>query len=169
MNALRLALLAPLALVLTACPAEETAPPAFEEPTPAVEEPALPPAAPETAELQDIAGTGVSGQVMAMPRDDRTEVTVSVMGGPANESLGARIHSGTCESPGPELARLDAISTSEAGQGQSVTNVGHAPHLILDGNHIAAVYAPGTEPERDMPIACTTLPASRGGTATTTY
>jgi hypothetical protein len=43
------------------------------------------------------------------------------------------------------------------GTGQNNTDVGHAPQLILDGNHIAAIYAPGTEPERDMPIACATL------------
>lgn len=167
---IRLGLLGTAVLTLAACPGEQAAPPAFEEPmaAPVTTEPAPPPAtqpavAPgaQRSNLEAIGASGVTGEVTALPRDGRTEVTMMLNGAPANQSIGARIQSGTCESPGVEIARLDAISTDAAGRGQSVTNVGHAPNLILDGNHIAAVYAPGTEPERDRPIACTTLPTAQ--------
>jgi hypothetical protein len=160
---IRLGFLATAVVTLAACPGEQPAPPAFEEPAaPPVTEPAPPPPAAPTAaqraNLEPVAGSTVSGEVTAAPRNGRTEVTLMLNGAPANESVGARIMSGTCASPGVEVARLDAVSTDAAGRGQSVTDVGHAPTLILDGNHIAAVYAPGTEPERDQPIACATLP-----------
>jgi hypothetical protein len=159
MKPLRLGVVAAVALLLTACPGEQPAPPAFEEPTtpPLVDEP-MAPAMGHSAELQEVAGSGVTGQVVATPEQDRTQVALSVRGAPVNESVGARIMSGTCESPGVEVARLDAISTDATGTGQSVTNVGYSPHQVMDGNHIAAVFAPGTEPGRDAPIACATIP-----------
>jgi hypothetical protein len=160
MRALRFGFVAVAVVALTACPREEPAPPALEEPIipPATEPAAVAPAG-ERTNLEPVAGSTVTGEVVAIPMQDRTEVTLIVRNAPPNESVGARILSGTCESPGVEVAGLDAISTDGLGQGQSVTNVGHAPHLIMDGNHIAAVYAPGTQPEQDMPIACATLPA----------
>jgi hypothetical protein len=162
---IRIGLLAVAVAFLSACPGEQQAPPAFEEPAaPPVTEPIQPPApvapAAGTAQLEAVGASGVSGQVAAAPRNGRTEVTLTLMGAPANQSVGGRILSGTCESPGVEIARLDAVSTDAMGRGQSTTDVGHAPNLILDGNHVAAIYAPGSEPERDMPIACATLPGA---------
>lgn len=168
MKMLRLGAVAGLALVVAACPPRDQEVAVTEDTlavdTPMVaptEQPAAAPAVPADAHrtnLQAVGGSGVSGEVAAMARDDRTEIIVMVQNATPNESLGARVHSGTCESPGPELARLDAIRTDNAGRGHSQSNVGHAPHLIMDGNHIVAVYAPGAEPERDQPIACATLP-----------
>jgi hypothetical protein len=159
MKILRLSAVAGMAFTLAACPADRE--PVIDDPvvTPPAEEPMAPaPPAAEQANLEAVAGSGVTGEVHVTPRQNQSEVMLMVRNAPPNESLGARVHSGTCESPGPEIARLDAISTDQMGQGHSQTSVGHAPHLILDGNHIAAVYAPGTQPERDMPIACATLP-----------
>jgi hypothetical protein len=117
------------------------------------------PADAERTNPEAVAGSGVAGEVAVAARDNDSHVWLTVRGALPNESHGARVQSGTCESPGPELARLDAIRTDNMGNGHSETSVGHAPHLILDGNHIAAVYAPGADAERDRPIACATLPA----------
>lgn len=161
MKTLKYGLVAAVVVGLTACPEDRadwdpTTDPAAE---PAVTPEAPPPAAAQEATLEDLAGLGITGQVMATARQNETEIVLTLQNAPADESLGGRIQSGTCESPGPVLARLDAIRTDEAGRAQSRSTVGHAPHLILDGNHIATVYASGTEPEADMPIACATLPA----------
>jgi hypothetical protein len=152
-----------MAFMLAACPQDRD--PVIDDRTvaPPAEEPVAAPAVAEQANLEAVAGSGVTGEVHVTPRQNQSEIMLMVQNAPPNESLGARVHSGTCESPGPQLARLDAISTDQMGQGHSQTSVGHAPHLILDGNHIAAVYAPGTEPERDMPIACATLPQAGAG------
>jgi hypothetical protein len=165
MRIFKLGAVAALALGLAACPdrtdtavrddAVVPAPTTAERPGDA----AAMPVGAERTNLEAVAGSGVSGEVAVAPRDGSTHVTLMLRNAPPNESIGSRIQSGTCESPGPELARLDAVSTDAMGQGNSETNVGHAPHLILDGNHIAAVYAPGAQPERDRPIACAVLPA----------
>jgi hypothetical protein len=162
MKALRLGSLAVVAAVLAGCPGEEPAPPpAFEQPTvaPPAETPATMAPAAQRVQFEAIEGVMFTGEVIATPRMDRTDVALSVTQGPPNESLGARILSGTCESPGVVVANLDAVSTNNAGQGQSTTDVGYAPNLILDGNHIVGIYAPGTSPEQDMPMACATLPS----------
>jgi hypothetical protein len=139
------------------------------EDTIAAERPAMEtPAAAQQVALEAIGGSGVTGDVHATPRDGSTNIMVMLRGAPANENIGIRVHSGTCESPGPELARIDAVSTDGMGSGHAETNVGHAPHLILDGNHIVAVYAPGAQPERDRPISCATLPEHAGARAGTT-
>jgi hypothetical protein len=164
MRSSRILFIAALPFALAACPGDRT----IDDPTtdpmtdPAVEQPATAPAMAERADLQDLGGLGITGEVMATPREGRTDIALNIQAGPPNESLGARVQSGTCESPGPVLANLDAVRTNDMGQGRSETNVGHAPHLIMDGNHIVAVYAPGTEPERDQPAACTPLPQHGG-------
>jgi hypothetical protein len=96
-------------------------------------------------------------------RDGYTHVTLIVRNAPPGESLDARIRSGTCENPGAAIARLDPVDTDQAGQGHSETSVGAAPQMILDGSHIAAVYGPDADTERDRPLACAALPAQ--GTA----
>jgi hypothetical protein len=162
MRMFKVALSAAIPFALAACPGDRTVDDPMADPTydPAVEQPVAAPAVAETATLEDLAGLGITGEVMATPRDNRTDIALDIRQGPPNESLGARVQSGTCESPGPVLANLDAVSTNDMGQGRSSTDVGHAPHLIMDGNHIVAIYAPGTEPERDQPAACTVLPQS---------
>jgi len=158
------------AILLAGCPGDDrdAARPLGED-TVVAERPVDAPAAAQQAQIQEVAGSGVQGDVTATPRNGSTNIMVMLRNAPANENIGIRVHSGTCESPGPELARIDAVSTDAMGAGHSETNVGHAPHLILDGNHIVAVYAPGAEPERDQPIACATLPdAGMGMPGTTT-
>jgi hypothetical protein len=166
MKIFKLGIVTGMALALAACPDQDRDvaidAPAVRD-TPVAERPAdapmVPPGA-ERADLQAVSGAAinVSGEVAVAPRNGNSHVMLILRQAPPNESIGARVQSGTCESPGPVVANLDAVRTDGMGRGHSETNVGHAPHLILDGNHIAAVYAPGTEPERDRPIACVTLP-----------
>jgi hypothetical protein len=157
-----------LALALAACPDQPRDPvtdPAVTTEVPAVAptDETMPPVGAQVATLEPVGVGTATGEVHAMPREGSTEVWVTLRNALPNESLGVRVHSGTCESPGPELARITAVRTDNLGQGQSRTDVGHAPNLIMDGNHIVAVYAPGTEPTRDLPIACTTLPQLGAG------
>jgi hypothetical protein len=153
MKAWRFGLVLPAVLVLAGCPADQPAldEPAFTEER-APEQPATP-----VAERAALEGE-ISGEIEAWADDNRTRLVVRVDNAQPNESYGARVQSGTCESPGPVLERLSAIRTNDQGMGHSESSVSHAAHLILDGNHIAAVYAPGTEPEQDRPVACATLP-----------
>lgn len=172
MRIVKLGAVAGLVLALAACPAERDTPDvAVDDPVtrPAVEEPRTdpamqPPAGAQQAQLEAVAGSGVTGEVHATPGDNRTDVMVMLRGAQPNQSYGARIMSGTCENPGVELARLGALGTDNTGQAHSQTDVGHAPNLIMDGNHVLAVYAPGTEPERDRPVSCATLPRATGTT-----
>lgn len=169
MKIFRLGVVAGFALALTACPPADRpiddplADPAVEAPRVDPVDPAVrPPVGAQQVQLEAVAGSGVTGEIHAAPRDNNTDVMIMLRGARPNESYGARIMSGSCESPGVELARLDALGTDNAGQAHSETNVGHTPQQIMDGNHIVAVYAPGTEPERDLPVACATLPAHAG-------
>jgi hypothetical protein len=162
MKMLKLGAVAGVAMMLAACPDRQDDVAVTDDTamTPTTEAPAAAPMAAEQANLEPVAGSGVTGQIQVTPRDGSTNVVLMLQNAPPNESIGSRVHSGTCESPGPELARLDAVSTDDMGRGQSETSVGHAPHLIMDGNHIVAVHRPGADPERDMPIACATIPDS---------
>jgi hypothetical protein len=172
MRHLKLGLIGCSVFLLAGCPGEDR-PADTEVIDPTVQTPPAEdvPMAAQQAPLEDLANVGITGEVSATPREGSTEVMLMVQNAPPNESLGARVHSGTCESPGPVLANLDAVGTDDMGQGHSETSVGHAPHLIMDGNHIVALYAPGTEPERDRPMACATLPSAggMGATGTTGY
>jgi hypothetical protein len=160
MRILKMGAVAGIALTLAACPDTTRDTVTMDDPAvaPTAEAPAAPPAAAETANLEPLAGSGVTGQVQVTPRDNDTHIVLMLQNAPPSESIGSRVHSGTCENPGPEIARLDAVSTDDMGTGRSETNVGHAPHLIMDGNHIVAVHRPGADPERDLPIACATIP-----------
>jgi len=164
MKAVKLATCFGFVLALTACP-DQPRDPAVDPMVDPVTTPTMQPAPttmdapPPGGMVATLEGVGAAtGEVHAIPRTGSTEIWVTLRGGNPNESHGVRVHSGTCQSPGPELARITAIGTDGMGQGQSRTDVGHAPNLIMDGNHIVAVYAPGTEPTRDRPLACATLP-----------
>jgi hypothetical protein len=166
MRGMKIGVVGGMVLTLAACP-DRPRDPAMDpatEPLPTVDPmvdrpaPAQPPAGAARAALESVGAATAAGEVHALARENSTEIWVTLRNAPPNESLGVRVHSGTCESPGPELARIDAIGTDGTGQGQSRTDVGHAPHLIMDGNHIVAVYSPGAQPERDRPMACATLP-----------
>jgi len=164
MNVLKAAALGMLMMSLAACPDRPREPMVNPATEPLVTDPVLEPADPdlpppdaEVATLEPVGAATASGQVYTAARDVSTEIWVTVGNAPPSESLGVRVHIGTCEEPGEEIARITAIRTDGARQGQTRTDVGHAPTRLMDGNHVVAVSALGTQPTRDPPIACATI------------
>jgi hypothetical protein len=147
-------LVIPLACVVAGCPADE---PAVERPYHDPVEVPLPQA--QISVLQDMAGMGVTGELMAMPANGDVEIVLVIQNALPNESLDARVHTGSCEMPGPELVMLDPIVTDAIGHGISNTRLDFGPDLIMDGAHIAAIYGPDAAAGLDAPIACAAIPA----------
>jgi hypothetical protein len=137
-------LLVPTVLVLAACPGPDDP-----------EDVEVPPAAEQT-QLEQLQGSGVTGEVSVTARDNETHFVVELRNAMADETYEARIHSGTCQNPGPEIRNIGSIRTTDMGQGAIDTTVGEAPVRLLDGNHIAVIWGP----ERDD-RAATTDPAVR--------
>jgi hypothetical protein len=158
MTAMRLALVALVApLALLGCRSDH--PPVdiglAEEPDPVLTENA------QQAQLQDMVGTGVTGELTVTPFPDSILVHMSINDAAPETTLGTRAHSGTCENPGPEVLVLASIRTGVLGNGRSQRTLDEQAHrVILDGNHIAAVYAQGAQPGQDRPIACAPIPAA---------
>jgi hypothetical protein len=109
-------------------------------------------------ELRDMAGTGVTGELIVTPFPDSVMFHLSINDAAANSTLGARVQTGSCESPGPVVELLASVLTGALGNGRSQRSIYDDSHRLLDGAHVAAVYAPGADPERDRPIACATIP-----------
>jgi hypothetical protein len=141
MRIMAIGLLVPTALVLAACPGPDDP-----------EDVEVPPAA-EQAQFESLQGSGVTGEVSVTPRDNETHIVVSLRNAPADETFDARIHSGTCQNPGPEIRNIGSIRTTDMGDGAIDTTVGEAPALILDGNHIAVIWGPA---RRDGDLTGTT-------------
>lgn len=144
-----------LALIVTGCPGEQ--PPVEigpeREPEPVVTE------ATRQAELEDLVGTGVSGELVVTPFSDSVVVHLSLNDAEPNATHGARLQEGTCAIPGRMVELLGAILTGELGNGRSQRSIYDQPDRVMDGNHIAAIYAPRADPDRDRPIACAAIPA----------
>jgi hypothetical protein len=129
MRGIAIGLLAPCALLLTACPTTDDP-----------DDVEIPPAA-EQVQLSEMEGSGTTGELSVTPRDNETHMVVMVHNAPADESLDVRLHSGTCQNPGPEISNIGTIRTGSDGRGAIDTTVGERPALIMDGNHIAVVWA----------------------------
>jgi hypothetical protein len=127
MRRLAMGLLAPCALLMTACGADEP------------EDVDVPPAA-EQVQLEALQGSGITGEIAVTPRDNDTHIVVNVMNAPADETLNVRLHSGTCQSPGVEISNIGTIRTTDDGRGAIDATIGEAPGLIMDGNHIAVIW-----------------------------
>lgn len=150
-----LALLAPLALATAACPGDPAPPPPLEaarEPEPLITE------ATRQIPLEDMAQAGVSGELIITPFPDSVTFHITINDGPPESTLGTRIQTGTCSMPGEEVVVLEAVRTGVLGNGRSQRGLYEDPHRLLDGNHVAAVYAPAAEPGRDRPLACAAIP-----------
>jgi hypothetical protein len=155
MRTLRIALVAPLTVGLAACPADQ--PPVeielATEPDPVVTE------GTRQTELQDMVGIGISGELVMTPFPDSILIHITVNDGPPESILPARAHSGSCAAPGPVVTVLAAIRTGVLGNGRSQRSLDEEAHrVVLDGNHVAAIYAEGAAPESDRPIACAPIP-----------
>ena len=145
---LRLAVAALLSLlVLTACgdqPPEE-APPTPEAPAEAVETEEM---AHYTVDLQEVNGSGVSGQAMGMHADGSVTMFIELEGLPEEGEYAAHIHSGTCESGGPVAVPLNPLLGLADGTGSSTTIL-EADDILVDAPHFIQVHGEG-----GTPIAC---------------
>lgn len=157
MRTYRLVPVSVIALVVTACPGEQ--PPveigAEREPEPVVTE------ATRQADLDDLVGTGVSGELVVTPFSDSVVVHLSLNDAEPNATHGARLQEGTCAIPGRVVELLGAVLTGELGNGRSQRSIYDQPDRVMDGNHVAAIYAPRADPDRDRPIACAAIPTRR--------
>jgi hypothetical protein len=164
MEARRMVLAAPLtlALALAGCPAE----PAADQPVIRSETEPEPveTAATQRAELRDMAGIGLSGEVLVTPFPDSVVIHLSLEESGINAIHPARLQQGTCEAPGEVVAVVEAILTGARGNGRSQSTLAEGDaRRILSRATIAALYGPGGEPGIDPPIACGELPGRAGG------
>lgn len=155
MRGSKLPLLAAAALAATAC---EDRPP-----QPVIEAEGLPdPVMTETTQqvpLQDMTGTGVTGELFVTPMPDSVIFHVNVNDAAPEMTLPVRVMAGTCESPSQEIAVLEAVRTGALGNGRGQRTLTEDPHRLLDGGHVVAVYAQAAQPGRDRPLACAHVPA----------
>lgn len=106
----------------------DPAPPAQDEPAP----PATPPAeaGPMEAEiaLEEVNGSGVSGEATAIHQDDAVTVVLELEGFADEGEYAAHIHAGSCETGGPVVEGLNPVLALADGTGMSTT--------ILDADDI---------------------------------
>jgi hypothetical protein len=137
MRHMALGLLAPCVIVLAGCPGPDRP-----------EDVEVPPAA-EQVQLEALQGSGTTGEVAVTARDNDTHLVVTIRNAMPDQSFDARIHSGTCQNPGPEIANIGSIRTTDAGTGAIESTVGEAPRLLMDGNHIVVIWS-SEHPDRAM-------------------
>jgi hypothetical protein len=110
-----------------------------------------------TSALQDMLGTGIGGEVHVTPHADHVAFHLTVQDAAPETTLGVRLQAGTCESPGAELAVLEAVRTGVLGNGTAASTIEADAARLMDGAHVVALYAPGSV----APVACTPIPAHR--------
>jgi hypothetical protein len=135
-----------LGLVLGACSTPDRA----EELAVDSRAPGAPTAAP-TSELlyvtvQEIGGSGVSGEAAFREVGPQTSIRATLGSAPPGSTLAVQLHQGTCSQGGPLVVALEPIITDTAGLGTSVTTVDLPITTLTDGRHtlqVAADAAPG--------------------------
>ncbi|MEX2531929.1 MAG: hypothetical protein WD960_14265 [Gemmatimonadota bacterium] len=137
--------------LLTACgeqPPEE-APPAPEAEAPAeMEAGATQDMADHTVDIEEVNGSGVTGQAMGMHADGSVTMFVELEGLPEEGEYAAHIHSGTCESGGPVALPLNPVMGLADGTGSSTTIL-EPDDMPMGEAHFTQVHGEG-----GAPIAC---------------
>jgi hypothetical protein len=109
--------------------------------------------------LQDMAGAGMSGDLIVTPFGDSVVFHVNLNDGAPEETYPVRVMEGTCQAQGREFAVLEAVFTGRLGNGRSQRALTEDPQRVLAGQHHVAVYAPTARIGRDRPVACAAIPA----------
>lgn len=109
-----------------------------------------------TATFQAMAvdNSGVTADVTLNASGEQTTVTMHVTGAPANATLPAHVHSGTCENKGPAVAPLDSVSTDATGMGMLNATVNLPFTTVSNGQHFVQLHLPNGQP-----AACGNVPA----------
>lgn len=118
--------------------------------------------------LQQVGGSGVSGEATLSAQGESTMVMVTLTNVPQGPHAG-HIHSGTCESPGPVVAPLQEISVAQAnGTGSSHSTVPVSMANVMNGQHIVQYHQQGGD-NPGPGIVCGSIPTEQvqPGTAAT--
>jgi hypothetical protein len=135
----------------------ETTTPATETPPTAAPAPGAPAGEmAQSAELRELQGSGVGGDVTVRDRGTQTEVMVRLTGTPANSTHPGHIHSGTCDAIGGVVQALEPINTDATGTGTMTATVDVQPMTMMDGQHVVVYHGAG-----GTPVACAQVPAHR--------
>lgn len=96
--------------------------------------------------------TGVTGAIRAAPTDGKVAVGIRLEGVRPDGRYLARLHEGTCESPGPSEISLSEIVPTADGEARSVTRI-DATELAEGRSYLVQVH--GTD---EAVVACGPLP-----------
>lgn len=117
--------------------------------------------------LQQVGGSGVTGEATFSAQGEGTMVMVTLMNAPQGPHSG-HIHQGTCESPGQIVAPLQDVTIPAAnGTGSSHSTAEVSISAVMNGQHIVAYHErAGDNP--GAPIVCGSIPTEQtnipGGT-----
>jgi len=113
------------------------------------------PTAPVVVQLQDVGGSGVSGQATATHSPTDVTVAIRVNGAKGTADYPAHIHNGTCASGGPVAVELTAVKITN-GVGESTTTV-ETSKLNPAQPSFVQVHEPGPG-NGGKPVACGDMP-----------
>jgi hypothetical protein len=151
----------PLGVMLAGCPGDDRIdddPFVTEDPIGAPPEMQPAPAVPmtETAQVQPVGDSGVTGEVTISERDTRTEVMVRLAGTAPDATMPGHIHSGTCDNIGGVVQALEPIQTDAGGTGTATVTVDLSAMQVMDGQHVVVYHGAG-----GAPAACAQIPQHR--------
>jgi hypothetical protein len=101
-----------------------------------------------TIPLEALAGSGVTGEAMAMHAEEAVVVILELRGLTPGAAHPAHIHSGSCADGGPVAVPLTSITGLEDGTGASTTSIGSADISPSQAYFIQVHATDGT------PVAC---------------
>lgn len=148
-TALPVALLLAAAGLVAACEAPEPElPPDFDIEAVEEEVPPAPEVTHATIPLEEVNGSGVSGEAMAMHTEESVTVVIEVEGLPEEREYAAHVHEGSCAEGGPVAEPLNPVLGLADGTGSSTTIL-EPDALSPDEPHFIQVHGEG-----GTPIAC---------------
>lgn len=109
----------------------------------------------ETAQFEELAGSGVAGEATVANRGGQSEIMVRLTGAPADSEHPGHLHTGRCDAIGGVVQPLEPIQTDSLGTGSMTAEVELAPEAVMDGQHIVVYHGTG-----GRPITCANLPAA---------
>jgi hypothetical protein len=150
-----------LALGVAACPDRDE--PADRNETAAADTPTIQQQRAEVGiehiDMQEIAGSGITGEASIAPDGQNTRVMVRLMGGTPGQKNG-HIHSGTCDNLGPVLYELQAVDVAQGGAGTVTSTINSPYEQVTAGSHVIAYHESGGQPGR--PVVCGEIPQHVG-------
>lgn len=112
-----------------------------------------------TIQLESAHNSGMTGTAVLRPMGSRTSVMLMLvppagMDAAAGQQYAAHIHTGTCAAPGAIVAPL-TTATFQNGHLMSMTVVNIPAATLMDGQHVIAAHATGSESSQS--VACASL------------